>query len=606
MKVLKRDEIEQKYKWDLTHIFKTEQELEDAITKYKEYYNFYDEFYEFYYNLNNFDLEYIAKETEKQSIRSEEYEKLFIEIHTYANLQFDQDTSISKSSELKDRISLIMNDVNSKFSFVNVKMAELPLETLEYLRDYDHKNERLNKRNKISYQNLIDRKKHILSDKEEKILSELSSASLEEVRDLLCYSDIKYGKVILESGEEIELNDTTYQFYMKSDNRNDRKLIYETFWTSYKQYQNTFSKLIYENILDFVKVMKLKNYNTSLEATLLPNLPTEIYHSLIKYTRDNIHLYHNYLKLRKKQLGVDVLEIYDFKNSIVSGVKFDCDIEKAKKLILEANEKYLGIEIKNIIQEAFENNWIDFYNTENKASGAYMNGNSLQHPYILTNYKNDYDGISTLSHELGHALHSYLSTNEQDFQDRNYSLFIAEIASITNEKVLLNYLLEKETDESKKLYLMNEFVSDFVGTVYRQVMFAEFELWMYEEVEKGEILTSEYLNNKYLELSKFYYGHEQGITNVDDLSGIVWAYIPHFYFNFYVFKYATSFVGSLIAFNKIKDGITEPFIKLLKSGGSDRPLNLLKKAEIDLTSKESYDKAFEMFGNYVEYLNKNL
>lgn len=603
---MKRAEIEQRYKWDLTHIFKSEEEIEDAILKFKEYNKYYDEMYNFYYNLDKFNLEDLANKIEEYHDISIEYTKIGYNLYTYASLQYDQDISISKSSELKDRISLMYDEISSKFSFISSKMSELPIKTLEFLRDYDYKNKRKNKRNKISYQNLIDNKNHILTDKEEKILSELSSSSLEDIRNILCDSGIKFGKIKLESGEEIELNDTTYQIYIKSKNRNDRKLVYETYWNVYKQFENVFSKIIYENILDSVKCMKLRNYNSSIEQALLPNIPTEIYYSLIKYTRNNIHLYHNYLKLIKKQLGVDELKIYDFRRSIVSGVNFDIDIEEAKILILEANEKYLGIEIKNIIKEAFENNWIDYYNNENKATGAYMNGSSTKHPYILTNYKKDYDGISTLSHELGHAIHSYLSNKEQDFEDKNYAIFIAEIASITNETILLNYLLEKETDENKKLYLINEFVSDFTTTFYRQVMFAEFELWMYEQVEDGKILTTEILNDKYLELCKFYYGHNEGITNVDDIAGITWAYIPHFYYNFYVYKYATSMVGSLINFDNIKNGNIEPFIKLLKSGGSDRPLNLLKEAKIDLVNRESYDKAFKIFGNYVDYLNEKL
>jgi len=349
---------------------------------------------------------------------------------------------------------------------------------------------------------------------------------------------------------------------------------------------------------------KARNYNSALEASLKPNnIPVEVYHSLIKNVNDNLGTFHRYLNIKKQMLGVDTLKYSDLYAPTVKGVELKYNYEEAQELILESL-KPLGKEYVKVVAHAFDNRWIDVYPNVGKRSGAYSNGAAYDvHPYILMNYNGQYNEVSTLTHELGHTMHSYHSNKTQPFATADYATFVAEVASTFNEALLADMMQKKLKDDDLRLSLLMTMLDGFKGTLYRQTQFAEYEMRIHEAAEAGTPLTGKTLSKIYGDITRKYYGHDKGVCHIDDFISMEWAYIPHFYMNFYVFQYSTSFVASQALAAKVlagEKGAKEKYLAFISAGGSDYPIELLKNAGVDMTQPEPFQETIKTMNKIMD------
>jgi oligoendopeptidase F len=347
-----------------------------------------------------------------------------------------------------------------------------------------------------------------------------------------------------------------------------------------------------------------RHYSSSLEAALYPNnIPVEVYHALIDNVNKNLPAFHRYLEIKKRMLGVDTLKYLDLYAPTVKNVDLNYSYEEGTKLVLEAL-KPLGREYVSTVKKAINERWIDVYPTPGKVTGAYSNGAFYQgHPFILLNYNDLYDDVSTLAHELGHTMQSYFSNKNQPYPTSDYAIFVAEVASTFNEVLLFNYMIDKVKDDDVKLSLLMNWLDGFRGTLFRQTQFAEFELKVHEEAEQGKPLTGDTFSNIYSDIVKRYYGHDKGVCYIDDYINMEWAYIPHFYYNYYVYQYSTSFTASISLAEKVMSGdpkALENYMAFLSAGSSDYPIELLKKAGVDMTTAEPFEKAVEAMNKVMD------
>jgi oligoendopeptidase F len=354
--------------------------------------------------------------------------------------------------------------------------------------------------------------------------------------------------------------------------------------------------------------MKSRGYNSCLQSALeTDNIPTDVYSALVNNVNANLPTFHRYLKLKKQMLGVDTLKYSDLYAPVVKNVELKFTIDEARVKMLESLQP-LGKDYVNVVASAMDNRWIDFYSTPGKKSGAYSNGSVYDgHPFMLMNYDGLYNGVETLIHEMGHSMQSYLSNKTQPYATANYPIFVAEVASTLNEILLINDMLDKIKDKDTRLSLLMNYLDSIRQTVFRQTQFAEFELKMHEMAERGEPLTSETLSKLYGDILKKYYGHNENVCFVNDLFKIEWAYIPHFYYNFYVYQYSTSFTASVALSEKIlhkEKGATEKYLAFLSAGGSDYPISLLQTAGVDMTTKEPFDKTMVVMNRLMDEIEK--
>ncbi len=379
-----------------------------------------------------------------------------------------------------------------------------------------------------------------------------------------------------------------------SPNRDDRKLAMSSFFGALGGFRRTFGTTMNSEVQKLSFFAKARNYPSSLEAALDgPNIPVSVYTHLVDGVNRNLPTFHRYLKLRKRMLGVsDDLHYYDLYAPLVADVDLKYTADQAERHVLAAVAP-LGADYAAVVQRAFNERWIDFYPTEGKVSGAYSNGGAVDvHPYMLLNYLDEYNDVSTLAHELGHTMHSYYSSRTQPYPTASYQTFVAEVASTFNEALLLDHMLKQIKDDSTRLALLGNYLENAKATVFRQTQFAEFELRMHEMAQKGEPITGDALARLYLDITKKYYGHDQGVTVVDDYIGNEWSYIPHFYRDFYVFQYATSFTAAEALSAKVLSGdaaATRRYLAFISAGGSKYPIDLLKDAGIDMTTDEPLD-----------------
>ena len=398
--------------------------------------------------------------------------------------------------------------------------------------------------------------------------------------------------------------------YRAVPNRDDRKKVFAAFFETLNEYRRTFGVQLYANLKKDMFYMKARKYPSCLQSALdANNIPVQVYHSLVGNVNANLSTFHRYLKLRKRMLAVDELHYYDLYAPLVSGVDLKYSIEEAQKNIL-ASLAPLGREYIAVTQRAFSERWVDVYPSQGKRSGAYSDGSVYDvHPYMLLNYNGKYDDMSTLAHELGHTMHSYLSNKNQPYPNASYPIFVAEVASTFNEALLIDHMLKTIKDEHVRLSLLGSYLEGIKGTVFRQTQFAEFELRLHEKAEKGEALTGDALNALYDELTKKYYGHDKGICRVGDEIKSEWSFIPHFYYNFYVYQYATAFTASAALSEQVLGGdqaATRRYIEFLSSGSSDYPINLLKKAGVDMTSSRPFELTMKKMNRVMDEMEKIL
>lgn len=531
---------------------------------------------------------------------SEIFERLF----SYASRKKDEDTRIAGNQSLYNRILSLATEMESASSYMTPEILGLPE---ELLNKFMKSNSEL-----ALYAHYLDNitriKEHVLSPELEKVVAMASEMGRTpyQVHSMLDDADIKYPSVQDEEGNEVQLTKGRYFKLLQSKDRRVRKEAFEKFYSPYENHKNTFATALDANIKADMFNAKVRNYNSTLEASLnTDHIPVSVYKNLIKAVTENLEPMYKYVRLRKKVLEVDELHMYDVYLSIIKDVDEDIPYDRAKKTIVESLAP-LGKEYQELIQKGFDSRWVDVYENEGKASGAYSAGCYGVHPFVLMNYNDTIDSMYTLTHEMGHALHSYYSNKEQSFTYHSYPIFLAEVASTLNENLLTEYLLKTTEDKGLKMAILNHFLEQFRGTVYRQTMFAEYEMLIHEKAEAGEPLNHETLSKLYRELNEKYYGPNMII---DPQIDIEWARIPHFYYNFYVYKYATGFSAATSLSRQIlEEGqpAVDRYLKFLSAGGSDYPINILKEAGVDMTSPEPIIQALQTFAEKVDELEKLL
>ena len=445
------------------------------------------------------------------------------------------------------------------------------------------------------------RKDHILSASEEKLLAstgEMAQAP-NKIYGMLTNADMRFVDAEDSEGRKHPITQGTFVACQESADRTLRKSAYESLYDSFSNFKNTAAGLLDAQNKHLKFFAETRKYTNAFEASLdSTNVPTSVYLNLIEAVHQNLDKMHRYVRLRKKLLGVEKLHFYDIYTPLVKDVDKKIPFSDAKKTVYDSLAP-LGEEYRKILKEGFENRWIDVYQNEGKRSGAYSAGVDV-HPYVLLNYTGTLDSQFTLAHEMGHAIHSYLSNKHQNPVDADYVIFVAEVASTCNEALLMEYLLAKTTDKKERAYLINHFLEQFKGTLYRQTMFAEFELTIGKMVSEGKTLTADVLSQEYRRLNELYYGPDM---EVDDRIAVEWARIPHFYFDYYVFQYATGYSAAIALSRRIL-GEGEPavadYIRFLSGGCSQSPIDLLKGAGVDMTSAEPVNQALALFGELLD------
>ena len=582
-----RAEISDKYKWNLEDLYSSDEAWNTAKQELVER---FDEVSGYQGKLANSSSELLAC-LEFNSKVSKEFGRLY----SYANMKSDEDVGNSKYLAMKQEIQQLSTDYSSKAAFIRPEIAGMDKDTIDKfiaqkrgLRIY-----------KMPLYDIQRMKAHTLSDKEEKILAEASllAGGPSSIFTVFSNAELPYPEITLSDGTTARLTKAGYARHRASPIRDDREAVFQAFWDIFTKFKGTFGTQLYANVKKDMFYTRTRGYDSSLHSSLDENnIPTEVYLALIENVTNNLDSFHRYLNLKKRMLGVETLKYSDVYAPVVKGIDLKYTFDEARKLVLDS-VKPLGSSYGRVVEKAFKERWIDVYPTPGKRSGGYCNGSAYDvHPYILLNYNGQYDDVSTLAHELGHAMHSYYSNKNQPFPTADYSIFVAEVASTFNEALLIHKMLDEIKDDDIRLSLLMNYLDGIKGTVFRQTQFAEFELRIHEKAERSEPLTGDVLSALYGEILKKYYGHDKGICYIDDLYAVEWAYIPHFYYNFYVYQYSTSFTASTALAEKVlsrEKGAVGKFIEFISSGGSDYPIDLLKKAGVDMTGAKPFNKTME-------------
>jgi len=514
--------------------------------------------------------------------------KDLMRLTTYATLISDQDTRVAKYQAMKQEISQVNATFSAASSFLEPEILGIPKAKLQGF---------LKGQPKLKvYAHFLDdierRKAHTLTPGEEKVIADagLMASGPDSIYGIFADGDFPFPKVTLSNGKEVTIDKSAFGVYRASRNRDDRKKVFAAYLDALGRYRGTFGAVQAADVNVHLFNTRARHYASCVETSLdRSNIPVEVYTHHLANVEKALPTFHRYLALRKRMLGVDQLHYYDLYAPLVGDVELAYPVEKARETI-EAALQPLGADYVSVIDRALKERWIDLYPNVGKRSGAYSEGAAYDvHPYMLLNYNGQYDDASTLIHELGHTMQSYYSNKAQPYPTADYPIFVAEVASTFNEALLMQYLLSTIKDDSIRLALLGNELENMRLTVFRQTQFAEFELRMHQMAEKGEALTGDALDALYLEITRKYYGHDKGVTVVDDDVRHEWMHIPHFYYDFYVFQYATSFTASAALSEKVLSGdeaAKRRYLEFLAAGGSDYPIALLKKAGVDMMSPE--------------------
>jgi oligoendopeptidase F len=516
--------------------------------------------------------------------------KRYYRLSSYASQFSDEDTGLAAGQDLKQRADVVGNHVDEVTSFVSPEILKLGRTKVNALIKAD--------KSTAIYSHWLDdilrTASHTLDYKGEQLIANFSLATgaAGAVYSTLSDADMPWPKVRLSDGAEIVVDQSAYTKYRALENRADRKLVFDAFWGKWKEFERTFGVTFYEQLKKDAALAKVRNYPDSLTQALdAHKLPRAVYDTLVAQAELNLPTLHRYFKLRAKMLGVSEMRYYDIYPPMVSSdLKYP--IGQSTELMLAA-VKPLGEDYARAMKQGTQSGWMDVYPRPKKRSGAYMNGSVYDvHPFLLLNHNDDYESLSTLAHEWGHAMHSYLSNRSQPFINAGYPTFTAEIASTTNEVLLLDHMLKIASNDSEKMLYLDSALENLRGTFFRQAMFAAFERDVHAKVDKGESLTGEALTKIYGDILKRYHGDKEGVVKIDELYTVEWAYIPHFYNRFYVFQYATSIsAGTMFADEILKGtpGARERYLNILRAGGSRYPYELVKEAGVDLASPAPYE-----------------
>ncbi len=591
--VKERHDIDEKYTWDLSPIYESDEAWQNAKTEIKAKMTTVESYKgkltasaESLYAA----LEYLT------NLRKELYR-----LSTYASMKSDEDTRVSKYAAMKQEAYAISTDLSSLTSYFVPELLAADPDTLRtYIQSYEPL-----KTYEAYIEDILRKRPHRGSEEVEKIiaLAGLMSSTPSSVFNMFYNADFPFPEIEVD-GEMLTLSPSVFSQTRAKSDRALRKRAFEAFFQRIHEFQRTFGAQLYGSLQKDVFYAKARRYDNTLESALdAANIPTDVYHNLVNSVNDNLPTFHRYLNLRKRMMGMDTLHYYDLYAPLVDEIDLTYNVEEAQDIIL-ASLKPLGREYVEVVDSAFQNRWIDMLPNKGKRTGAYSNGSAYDvHPYILMNYTESYNDLSTLTHELGHTMHSYLTNAEQAFINSNYSIFVAEVASTVNEALLNDHLLDDIDDDKIRLAILGNFLEGAKGTLFRQTQFAEFELAMHELVEKGEAMTGEKFDELYHAITKKYYGHDEGVCIVDDYIKSEWSFIPHFYYNYYVYQYATSFTAAqAIVENMYKGGEAERerYINFLSAGSSKYPVDLLKDAGVDMTGSKPFDLTMDKLNKVMD------
>ncbi len=595
-----RSQISEKHTWDLTPIYPSDEaylEAKDALVKK------FDKILKYKGKLGQ-----SADQLYACLNLNSEISKEMARLGSYISFKADLDTRDTKYLGMRQELSQLATEYYTKAAFIQPEILEIdPAKLKKFIASKKEL-----KVFEFYINDLIRVKKHLLSEKEEKIIAEtgLFVEAPYTIYSLFSNAEFPFPEIVLSDGTKVKLDLATFATLRALPVRADRELVFDSFFGKMYDFRRTFGATMDANVKQHLFIAHVRNYNSCLETALdANNIPTDVYTALIKNVNDNLPTFYRYLKIKQQLLGVDTLKYTDLYTPVVKDLDIDYPIETAQQMILNAL-KPLGSDYLSVIERSFNERWIDVYPTPAKRSGAYSDGSIYDvHPYVLLNYCNKYDDVATLAHELGHTMHSYFSNKTQPFPLSDYSIFVAEVASTFNEVLLFHDNLNKVTDPDQKLTLLMNYLDGIKGTVFRQTQFAEFELRMHEMAERGEQLTGDSLTELYKQIVRMYYGHDKGICYVDDIINIEWAYIPHFYYNFYVYQYATSFTAATALAKKVLEGdesARSNYLNFLSSGGSDYPINQLKAAGVDMTTAEPFNLTMQEMNWVMDEIEKVL
>lgn len=589
---MNRSDVRVEDTWDLSKLFSSvsefnntydmvKAEIEDFI-KYKDY---------DLTNKNNL-LEVMDK--------SYEIERVLDRLSAYTSLLFDEDTTNSESLSLKGRVSNLYDLYSNNSYFLVPNLLKIDYSVIKDMLS----DERLKGYERV-FENIFRYKKYTLSDKEEELLSKIGKmlGNNYDTYEMIKDADISFDSIIVD-GKEQELNNSNYTLYIEDKNRDVRMSAFKSLYKTYKQFKESFASTLYGNVKEDVVSAKIRGYSSAMEESLYHDeLNMSVYNNLVDTVNKNMNVVYKYYDLKKEILGLDELHLYDVYTPIVVDYDKKYDFEEAKKLVLDT-VSVLGEDYVNTLRQGYIDRWVDIYPNKGKRTGAYSGGCYDSYPYILLNYQNKYDDVSTLIHESGHSMHSYYSRSANSYPYGYYSIFVAEVASTVNELLLSKYMYKHSKDKKEKLFILNRLMALFRATLYRQTMFAEFEKDIYDMVENDEVLTSDLLCDKYYEINKKYFGNN---VVIDDEIRYEWERIPHFYYNFYVYKYATGLSAACYIVNRILSGeenAVNDYINFLKCGKSRSPLDSLLVAGVDLSDSKVIEEAIKMFDDTIEEFKK--
>lgn len=590
----KRSEVPAEHKWRLEDIYPTDAAWEEDLRKAKK---LAEEI-----ATKKGTLGQSSKHLHEALTLQDELLQTLDQVYVYARMRRDEDNANSKYQGLTDRATALSTQAYGAISYIQPEILAIPTDTLKQWIQQDE--------GLAHYRIMLDEitrfKPHTLSAEEEALLANMSevASAPSKIFGMLNNADLKFPMITDENGEEVELTKGRYTHFMESKDRRVRKEAFEALYSTYGKFRNTIAASLTSSVKADVFYARTRKYPSALYSALFAdNVDISVYDNLIATIREHLPLMHRYISLRKKALGVDELHMYDLYVPIVPEVDMKIPYDQAVQTIKEALHP-LGEDYGKVLEEGFTGGWIDVHENEGKTSGAYSWGAYTTHPFVLMNYQDNVNNMFTLAHEMGHALHSYYSNKNQPYTYADYKIFVAEVASTVNEALLMNHLLETTNDKHQRMYLINYYLEQFRGTVFRQTMFAEFEKIVHAKEEAGEPLTADSLNEIYRELNVAYHGPEMVIDKEIELE---WERIPHFYRHFYVYKYATGFSAATSLSKQIlEEGqpAVERYLQFLKGGSSDFPLNLLKNAGVDMTSPEPIREALAVFKALIKELEQ--
>ncbi|MHC5229992.1 oligoendopeptidase F [Enterococcus sp. LJL99] len=587
-----RSELSEEMTWDLTKIFKSNQDFDQAFKALEQE---IQEISKLKGSLDKGSQSFLQAIEGMLSV----YRKIEV-IYVYAHLKNDQDTANTENQGLYARASSLLAQAGEAISWFEPEVLTLSDEQIEA---YFRENSGLDGF-KHFVDNILADRPHVLSADQEALLAgagEIFGAS-SNTFSILNNADLKFPVIKDENGEKIQLTHGVYGQLMENIDRSVREAAFKGLYSVYEQFSNTFASTLSSHVKVHNYKAKVRHYSSARAASLSNNhIPESVYDTLVEVVNNHLPLLHRYVKLRKKMLNLDEVHMYDMYTPILGEVSIKYSYEEAKEKAKQALAP-LGTEYLNVIEEAFASRWIDVVENQGKRSGAYSSGAYDTAPYILLNWHDSLDQLYTLVHEMGHSVHSYFSRKNQPYVYGDYSIFLAEIASTTNENILTEYLLETEADPKVRAYVLNHYLDGFKGTIFRQTQFAEFEHFIHEEDTKGTPLTSEFLSENYGKLNEKYYG--SGIVQDEEIS-LEWSRIPHFYYNYYVFQYATGFSAASALAGKIlskEDQALDKYLTYLKSGSSDYPIEVMKRAGVDMTKPQYIEDAMTLFEQRLDEL----